>query len=115
MAMKKSNKRPTRKPVDRRARMIGVMLRKLEANPHRRYEEVLNIEEYNEAVLMIRAAVAYVQGYMVAQRYNGKRIRPPARFEWRGCRYPLQYSNIGRVFIATQSGTRVIGSGFFAI
>lgn len=115
MAANKSKKAAKRKPVDRHARMIGAMLRKLEANPRRRYEEVLNFEEYGEAVLMIRAAVAYVQGYMVAQRYNSKRIRPPARFEWRGNKYPLQYTNMGRVFIATPSGARVIGSGFFAI
>lgn len=113
--MKRSNQRPIRKPVDRRARMIDTMLRKLEANPHRRYEEVLSVEEYNEAVLMIRAVVAYVQGYVVAQRYNGKRIRPPTHFEWHGSKYPLQYSNLGRVFIATASGERVIGSGIFAI
>lgn len=115
MAMNKNRKAAKRKPVDRHACMISAMLCKLEANPHRRYEEVLNFEEYSAAVLMIRAAVAYVQGYMAVQRYNGKRIRPPARFEWSGNKYPLQYTNMGRVFIATPSGARVIGSGFFAI
>lgn len=113
--MKKNNKRPTRKPVNRRARMIDAMLCKLEASPCRRYEEVLTAEEYGEAVAMIRAAVACVQGCMAEQRYSGRRIRPPARFEWRGSKYPLQYTNMGRVFIATPSGARVIGSGFFAI
>jgi hypothetical protein len=91
----KNNKRPTRKPIDRRARMIEAMLHKLEANPHRRYEDVLSAEEYGEALAMIRAAVAHVQGCMAEQRYNGRRVRPPARFEWRGNKYPLQYSNLG--------------------
>ena len=115
MAMNKSKRTAKRKPVDRYTHMIGAMLSKLEANPHRPYEAVLNAEEYNEAVLMIRAAVAHVQGYMVAQLSSGRRVRPPARFEWRDSKYPLQYSNLGRVFIATPSGTRVIGSGFFAL
>lgn len=115
MAMKKSSKRPTRKPVDRRARMIGAMLRKLEASPNRRYEEVLSIEEYNEAVLMMREAIAYAQGYLAALRYNGKRLRKPSRFAWCGRTYRLHYSNCGRLFIVSPGGKRVIGSGFFAI
>lgn len=97
------------------ARLIKSAMLKLEANPHTRYEAVLTVEEHREAVLMMRAAVAYVQGSLAEQRYKGKRLLPPARFEWRGCRYPLHYSNMGRVFIATQSGKDVLGSDFFAI
>jgi len=90
-------------------------LRKLEASPGARYEEVLTAEEYNEAVQMMRAAVEYVLRYVEAQRHKGKRPIPPARFQWHGFWYPLQYSNMGRVFIATQNGARVLGSGYFAI
>ena len=115
MAMNQRKKITSKKKPDRMAHMIGTMLRKLEANPHRRYEEVLSAAEYNEAVLMIRAAVAHVQWHMTEQRYSGRRVRPPARFEWRGSKYPLQYSNLGRVFIATPSGARVLGGGIFAV
>lgn len=108
-------KQSARKPVDRRARMISAMLHKLAANPRRQYSEVLSAEEHAEALLMIRAAVAYVQACTAKQRYNGRRVRPPASFGWRGKKYPLQYSNIGRVFITTPDGVPVIGSGFFAI
>ena len=116
MAMNKSKRKPARKPIDYRARMVGVMLRKLEANPHRRYEEFLNDEEYKEAVLMIRAAVAYVQGFMAAQRFNGKRVKPPSRFVWHGRSYPLWYGKfLGQVFIANKSGVRLIASGYDVI
>lgn len=95
--------------------MIDTMMRKLEAQPNRQYSEVLNSKEHQEAVLMIRAAVAYVQAHIAEQLYYGKRVRAPARFDWYGRKYPLQYSNVGRVFITTTSGVPVIGSGFFAI
>lgn len=111
----KSRKQTARKPVDRRARMIGTMLRKLEANPHMRYETLLDAEEYGEAVLMIRAAVVFVRGHMAAQHRTGKRARPPSSFIWHGQSYPLLFSNLGRVFIATKSGARLIGSGYDVI
>jgi hypothetical protein len=96
--------------------MIAAMLRKLEANPHRRYKEVLNVEEFNEAVLMIRAAVAYVQGFTAAQRFNGKRVKPPSCFVWHGQSYPLWYGKfLGQIFIANKSGVRLIASGYDVI
>lgn len=116
MVTKKRNKPTVRKPIDGNARMIEAMLRKLETHPHKRPEDVLNIEEYNEAVQMIRAAVAYVQGFMAAQRHNGKRVRPPSRFSWRGRSYPLMYGVfLGQVFIARKSGRCLIASGYDVI
>jgi hypothetical protein len=115
MATNGRKKITSKKKPDRMARMIGAMLRKLEVNPNMRYETVLTVEEHNEAVQMMRAAVAHVLRHVAAQHHKGKRPRPPARFQWRGFWYPLQYSNMGRVFIATKSGARVLGSGYFAI
>ena len=116
MAMNKRKRKPAHKPIDCRGRMISVMLRKLEANPHKRYEDVLNVEEFNEAVLMIRAAVAYVQGFMATQRRNGERVKPPSRFVWHGQSYPLWYGKfLGQVFIANKSGVRLIASGYDVI
>lgn len=116
MATRNIRMKQVRKPTDCRARMIGVMLCKLEVNPHRRYEEVLNVEEFNEAVLMIRAAVAYAQGFMAAQRRNGIRVKPPSRFVWHGRSYPLRYGEfLGQVFIANKSGVSLIGSGYDVI
>ncbi|MEJ1958369.1 MAG: hypothetical protein WDM70_02020 [Nitrosomonadales bacterium] len=68
------NKRPV---INNNARLIKSAMLKLEANPYARYEEVLSVEEHHEAVLMMRAAVAYVQGHLAAQEYKGKRPRPP--------------------------------------
>jgi hypothetical protein len=116
MAMKNKSKQPARKPIDYKARMIGTMLRKLEANPSRRYKEVLTAPEYSEAVLMIRDAVAYVQGYMAAQRRNGKRVTPPRRFRYHGQSYCLMYGVfLGQIFIANKSGRALIGSWYNAI
>lgn len=115
MAGMKRSKPSGRGNQARIARMIRAMLHKLETNPRRRYEEVLTVEEYGEAVQMMRAAVAHVLRHVEAQRRKEKRLCPPARFQWRGVWYPLQYSNMGRVFIATKSGARVLGSGYFAI
>ena len=116
MAVNRSKRKPAHKPIDYKGRVIDVMLRKLEANPCKRYEEVLNIEEYNEAVLMIRAAVTYVQGFMAAQRFNGKCVKPPSRFAWHGRSYPLWYGGfLGQVFIANKRGVRLIASGYDVI
>lgn len=115
MAKRKTSKQPARKPHAECARQIDAMLLKLEANPHAIYE-VLTAKEYSEAVLLMRAAVAYVQGYMAAQRCKGKRPRPPARFPWLGKSYPLRYGVfLGQVFIANKSGKCLIGSGYHVI
>lgn len=115
MVVRQKNKQPARRLIDYKARMISTMLQKLEANPSRRYEEVLTADEYNEAVQMIGAAVAHVQQHMAVQRSKGKREKPPSRFNWNGRSYPLWFSNLGRVFIANKNGVRLIGSGYGAI
>ena len=115
MAINKNTQASRRKraPVNRRAHLIASALRKLEAVPGARYEEVLTAEEYSEAVQMMRALVSYVQGRMAAQRYKGKRPRPPSRFSWHGRSYPLRYGLfLGQVFIANKSGKCLIGSGY---
>ncbi|PJB06335.1 MAG: hypothetical protein CO125_07235 [Hydrogenophilales bacterium CG_4_9_14_3_um_filter_59_35] len=119
MAMTNSRKQPARKRVDRmarmRGRMIETMLRKLEVNPHQRYEEILSVEEYNEAVLMIHAAVAYARGYIAAQYGGYKRSRKPQSFVWCGKRYALTYSGCDRIYITTKGGVRVIAWGYDVI
>lgn len=116
MAITMSNKRRQSRQTDPVLRLTGAMLRKLEANPHARYEQVLTAGEYAEARLMIRAAVAFVQGRMTAQRHKGKRPRPPSRFSWRGQSYPLRYGVfMGQIFIANECGKCLIGSGYDAI
>lgn len=115
MVMNKNRKAAKRKPLPPRVRMIDGLMRKLEANPHKRYEDVLTVREYSEAVLMMREAIAYAQGCLAALRYNGKQLRKPSRFTWCGRTYRLHYSNCGRLFIVSPGGKRVLGSGYFVI
>lgn len=98
-----------RRSWDPLSRLADGILRKLEVNRCVRYETVLTAEEYNEAVLMIRAAVAFARSRLSAKRM------PPRTFPWRGRNYALRYSNTGRVFIATKSGITLIGSDYFVI
>lgn len=121
MAIKKSKKRPTRKPVDRRARMVPEILRKLESTPgimsgSVHPSQVLNSDEFSESVLMMRAAVKFIKDHIETRARAGiKSFRLPKSFVWRNSRLDLYTSNLGRVFIATRSGARVLSSGHFEI
>jgi hypothetical protein len=71
-------KKQTCRNQDPLALLANGILRKLEKNPHARYEAVLTVDELNEAVLMIRAAVSHVHANLELKRI------PPRTFPWRG-------------------------------
>jgi hypothetical protein len=85
--------------------MVQRFLSRLEANPDVSYSVLLSVSELDEAKAMMRAAVAHA--------INS--ARPPKTFIWRGKRYPLLYSNLGRVAIASKSGRGLLWSGYFAL
>lgn len=121
MAMSASSKQPARKQIDRKARMVSEILRKLESTPgimsgSVHPSQVLNSDELSESVLMMRAAVKFIKDHIETRVRAGKKsFKLPKYFVWRNSRLDLYTSNLGRVFIATKSGTRVLGGGYFEI
>lgn len=121
MAMSASSKQPARKQIDRRARMVPEILRKLEdnlgiASGRIHPSQVLNHEELEESKLMLRAAVKFMNDYIAKRTSAGRKsFRLPKSFVWRNSRLDLYTSNLGRVFIATKSGARVLSSGYGVI
>lgn len=116
MSINVSSKQPARKQIDRRARMVPEILRKLESTPgiisgSVHPSQILNSDEFSESVLMMRAAVKFIKDHIEIQAGAGRRsFRLPKSFVWRNIRLDLYTSNLGRVFIATKSGARVLGT-----
>jgi hypothetical protein len=100
----------------RRARMVPVILRKLEGSPGVHAQQVLNADEFDEAALMIRSAVQFINDYIAVKVKAGKtEFHLPSRFKWRTTWLDLMTSNLDRVFIVSKSGAPVIASGYGAI
>lgn len=108
MAMNKSRKvvKRKREPISPHVRLVASALCKLEiASPHNPYG-VLTATEKQACIDLLRAAVEYAKN----------RTRAPRSFIWRGVRYNLAFSILGRLFIVSpKSGRTLISSDFFAV
>lgn len=100
----------------RRARMVPVILRKLEESPGVHAQLVLNADEFDEAALMIRSALQFLNDYISVKVRAGKTdFCLPSRFKWRTTWLDLMTSNLDRVFIVSKRGAPLIASGYGAI